>query len=81
MTTKPEIRVGQEWRKEHSDGIASGPTVIRVLEVTCRGKHLRVGTVTEDGRVIRKRDLLGSALTNTPSGYMLVKDAPTSEVS
>lgn len=71
---KPEIRVGQEWEKAHNDGPSSRPTRVRVLGVTCRGKHLRVGTVTPDGRVIRERDLLGSALTNTPGGYMLVKD-------
>lgn len=68
----PEIKVGQEWQKDEPN--IQRKTRIRVLDVMCRGKHLRVGTVTPDGRVIRERDLLGSALSNTPRGYLLVKD-------
>lgn len=73
---KPTIRVGQEWSKAHNDGPSSPPTRIRVMDVRHLGQHLTVATVTPDGRLIRKRDLLGAALTNTPSGYMLAKDAP-----
>lgn len=72
--TKPTIRVGQEWEKAHSDGWNSPPTRIRVLEVGTN-RH-EVATVTEDGRLVRKRSLVASAFSNTPSGYMLMKDAP-----
>jgi len=75
--TKPKIRPGQEWEKAHNDGPSSKPTRIRVLEVNgSMRQYLVVGTVTPDGRVIRRRPLLAYALSNTPSGYVLVKDAP-----
>jgi len=75
----PEVKAGQEWEKEHTDGVASGPYRIRVLEDLRhpQSKRVKVGTVAKDGRLIREREILVSALSNTPSGYRLVKDTPT----
>lgn len=68
-----EHKVGQEWRKEHSDGFSSGPTLIRILELPTERRAV-VATVTKDGRLIRRRPILRSALNGQSSGYMLVKD-------
>lgn len=68
--TEPKIKVGQEWEKTS----ASGVTRIRIAEVSAG--RAGVATVTSDGRLIRGRRILMSALTNTASGYRLVKDMP-----
>lgn len=75
MTTKPKVKMGQEWAKDHNDGPSSAPTRVRVLE-TPTTNRVKVGTVTPDGRVIREREMMVSALNNTRSGYRLVTDAP-----
>jgi hypothetical protein len=68
-TAKPKVEVGQEWEKT---GPERTVTRIRILEAP-GGSRVQVGTVADKGRVIRKRSLLVSALTNTPKGWRLVK--------
>lgn len=69
---KTTVQVEQEWEK----GYAASATFtrIRVLEAPS-GSRVKVGTVTADGRAIRHREILVSALSNTPRGYRLVKEA------
>jgi hypothetical protein len=70
-TATPKVEVGQEWEKTLPWSIV---TRILILEAP-RGSRVQVGTVANDGRVIRKRSLLVSALTNTPKGWRLVKES------
>jgi len=71
---KPKIRAGQEWEKREREP-SPRVTRIRVLEAPFANR-VKVGTMRPDGTTCRHRELLVSALSNTPSGYMLVKDAP-----
>lgn len=70
---KTTVRVGQEWEKKDTN--RDSDTRIRVLSPPSTTR-VRVGTVTKDGRAVRERYLLLSALSNTPKGYRLKKDVP-----
>lgn len=73
---KTTVRVGQEWMKKDTN--RNSDTRIRVLEAPS-GSRVKVGTVTKDGRAVRHREILVSALSNTPKGYRLKKDVPAKE--
>ena len=81
---KPTPKPGQEWERTHNDpsSPSSPPTRIRIVEWTVGERSGRVssrGTVESHlggGRWGRRRQLLLSALSNTPKGYRLVKEAP-----
>lgn len=75
---KQTLAVGQEWEKQ--DNNRMGSTRVRILSSPGTRTRVKVGTVTADGRVIRQRPMLVSAFNGTPSGYQLVKTAPSTGI-
>jgi hypothetical protein len=74
---KPTPKKGQKWEKYIRYSFAADTVRIRLAEEP-RGGRVQVETLlsVSPERWGRRRSLLVSALSNTPKGYRLVKDAP-----